>query len=331
MKPLQLLLMIMALFYVVSLMITPSYAFSTYKILSIDSLKNGVFLIYVKDSLGQYYKTISVEDTNLVDSNKYFPIHKGLLAPLQLSSLYREHIKTLDDYDFVGANEFFHGTCIRGNIIPTDMSSGTLGDVYKIENSNGLFFDSIPDTSSYQYSLILPIGTADKNDSIVQLVSSIKQNMTKLVKNTNSKRYVIYSYVEHRERDTVIQIDYTITQDTVTKYEFYGDSVLLIMKSKVTKQTSLNIFKVLDKLRYLDINELGLLNYDFRKPGNYENKKEYFGRYPTNPIVAYYENSSEVFNVLFSKYRRTSKNPKKDKLMRLVYDIEFIISTYDVL
>lgn len=330
MKPLHPVL-IMALFYVVSLMITPSYAFSTYKILSIDSLKNGVFLIYVKDSLGQYYKTISVEDTSPVDSNRYLPMHKGLLAPLQLRSLYREHIKTLDDYDFVGTNEFFHGTCIRGNIIPTDMSYGTLGDVYKIENSNGLFYDSEPDTSSDRCSFMLPIDIADKNDSIAQLVTSIKQNMKLLVKNMNSKRFVIYSYVEHRELDSVIQIDYTITQDTVTKYEFYGGSVRLITKSKVTKQTSLNIFKVLNKLRYLDINELGLQNYDFRKPGNYENKKEYFGRYPTNPIVAYYENSSEVFNVLFSKYRRTSKNPKKDKLMSLVYDIEFIISTYDVL
>ena len=323
-----------AIIATLSLITARGSALSDYKIVSIDSLKNGTYLIYVKDSIGQFFKTISLDDTCATfqkDSCRL--MKKGATASLQLKSLYRETINQLQEYDFVSAGEFYRGADIRGNEVPIDAWQGTLSDIYMIQNANGLFYDTAINIDIRQSENKITQEVAQhQKDSIANLINSIKQNLNCLAKKTLDEKFLIYSDVEVNPDKEVIQTYHIVTPGAIVCYKFIKDSLLSYSKNDVKPEFHSSIIKIFNKLQSLNLCEFDFRKFDLNNNENYEDKKPFFGMYPHNPIFAYYSQSNEIFHVLISSYRRKSNDPKRGELIsiceELLFRLAFILDDF---
>ena len=170
-----------------------------YQILSIKTLRNGIYLLYLKDN-GITLKAItrgdSIDNSHVI--NDINNIKEGKSYRLSLSSLYKSAMK---DYPFSYLH-FYRGIVERGNKIPIESESGGLSDIYLINNVSGLKYKPIDENKSDKEDPALNIKTQKTvlcngvlMDSIDATFVKDAERLRGIYSNLKkSDKYVIYGF-----------------------------------------------------------------------------------------------------------------------------------------
>ena len=121
-----------------------------YKVISVDSLQNGVYLIYLNKGSEQL-KTISKTDSS--KSKGVTLIEKGKTYPFCLKSLYKPTSDYMLKIGQLSPSHYYKGIWVEGNKIPLDIAGN---DIYLILNANGLYLtDSLTYECNHIDSLLI--------------------------------------------------------------------------------------------------------------------------------------------------------------------------------
>lgn len=263
-----------------------------YQILSIKTLRNGIYLLYLKDN-GITLKAItrgdSIDNSHVI--NDINNIKEGKSYRLSLSSLYKSAMK---DYPFSYLH-FYRGIVERGNKIPIESESGGLSDIYLINNVYGLKYKPIDENQSNQEDPALNIKESSlvlRNGILMDSIDATFVDNAKILKNNYSRldstnNYIIYGFAswEGKLLDKEIERKLYIfsKEDKITEFTFYQDKLAgtKIMRKLFDFGPDINdIFKQADNLKH---------NYAY---GSTIYGRGYFCRYLT-----YIQNNHVIFEI----------------------------------
>ena len=108
------------------------------QVMSIDTLNNNVFLIYLMDANCKIYKSIADSDSLKESAEVPVNIRVGITAPFSLRSLYKEQKQWVKSHKYLNIDRFYKGVNVKGNNISPDTINGVQPDIFMIMNANGL-------------------------------------------------------------------------------------------------------------------------------------------------------------------------------------------------
>lgn len=269
-----------------------------YQILSIDSLKNGVYLIYLNRN-GETFKAITLGDSTYnrhADVDIKPNILVGHTYKLSLSSLYQSRIQFHLSQGFITSYlHFYQGIVERGNKIPIESDKGPLSDIYLINNVYGLKYKPIDENQSNQEDPALNIKESSlvlRNGILMDSIDATFVDNAEILKNNYSRldstnNYIIYGFAswEGKLLDKEIERKLYIfsKEDKITEFTFYQDKLAgtKIMRKLFDFGPDINdIFIQADNLKH---------NYAY---GSTIYGRGYFCRYLT-----YIQNNHVIFEI----------------------------------
>lgn len=221
------------------------YSIAEKKILcvhSIDTLKNNVYLICLKDSCGVIYKSVSIRDTTRILPESHIKIEKGLTESFNLKSLYREQLQWMIRTRMLHIEQYYKGVNIRGNKIPVESDYRTRNDVFKILNSNGL------DLYSYDVDIDNnnPAKAAVKSEDVwISELNFVKLHIQHC---SDFTEFIIYCPMIDSRNDSSF---YIISRDNILYYSFNGNNCPSINSYAISS----DLCKSVDEL-FIIINKL---------------------------------------------------------------------------
>lgn len=314
------LLLLLALCCLFAINVSSKHIVGEYKVLSIDTLKNDVYLIYLYDNKSAYLKCVSLTNTDSISDKKNVTnIIPGDAYEFSLSSIYQHNM----DLSLINPLHLYRGIYERGNKIPLE----NYRDIYLINNLNGLVHIPICRTTNQmdekaprniKSTILVPCRDTFMDSIDASFIKNVEYIRNLYSQNDTVSTYLFLGFAEWKGLCLSNEIDrvvYMFCKDGKVFYFKFSHCDLIEMREKIKKMDfGLSLDDIFDYLK------------GHRKEFSYGSTR--YGRGFFCLYLSYFENGQLVFeitqpNIGYEKF------PSLGNYEKIRNDLLYLLTNYD--